>query len=240
MERDVLRCLKRLAGAGWDSVFGKHGFSLRDVRSIDDLLRPLGGIDHRVPGFEDLHPAAFRAIEPGDPAKSLVYHALARPGIHPRPEGAPGDYATLEELDLIENLIYSLARDRLDLDRPWIVAVFAYQYRTGPRTTHRAHADLVFSRAGVARVGNHPEEYDAAARSFAATAPDDGVPVRAARYAAFLAEWRPSEHGLALFSMDDLLEQVEETKHLLHNPPTDHSQVLLQLHCGHKFFHELY
>ena len=49
-----------------------------------------------------------------------------------------------------------------------------------------------------------------------------------------------SFHGLALFSMDGLLVPVAETKRPLHNQPIDQSQVLLQLHYGHKFFHEPY
>ena len=91
-------------------------------------------------------------------------------------------------LDVIENLIYSLVSHRTDLNDTF-VAVFAYQYRVASRTSHLRHADLVYSRTGVARVGTTSASYDATRRSFWVIPKNGGddLPVLPARYGVFLA-----------------------------------------------------
>jgi hypothetical protein len=81
-------------------------------------------------------------------------------------------YPSLEELDTIENYIYSLAADQVDLTDT-VIAVFAYQYREASRTSHLRHADFVYSRTGVARIGTAEPQYNSSRRSFWAI-PDDG------------------------------------------------------------------
>lgn len=63
-------------------------------------------------------------------------------------------YPSLEELDTIENYIYSLAADQVDL-------------------TDTVIADFVYSRTGVARIGTAEPQYNSSRRSFWAI-PDDG------------------------------------------------------------------
>ena len=61
-------------------------------------------------------------------------------------------------------------------------------HRRAPRTVH---ADLVFSRTGITRVGTVAEAWDGAWRRFRGDPPDQsGIAVTPARYAAFLAEAR--------------------------------------------------
>jgi hypothetical protein len=158
-----------------------------------ELDKQLQTIDRSHPGFEDFHRDATRGVEPGVPAKSLLYHALASPAVHPTANGAPAPnsstYPTLEELDALENYIYARASKSLTNFQNAVVAVFAYQYRTGTRSAHRLYADLVFSRTAVARVGTAPANYERARRSFWVQPPDgsEKTCVMAARYGVFLA-----------------------------------------------------
>src|SRR5216683_2829045 len=192
--------INRLAPRGWQQLLALHGLRLDAAELASELTRPLANtkgestIDREVPGFDDFCPSGLRAIEPGKPALSLLYHALASPHVYPSVVGArtDQDFPTLEELDVIENYIYSLARKGLKDFNNAVVAVFAYQYRSGARSVHRVHADMAYSRAGIARVGTALAHYDAVRRSFwvapANNAP--GVSVMPARYAAFIAERR--------------------------------------------------
>jgi hypothetical protein len=188
MEDDALALLRSLHQA-WHALF-------RRVAGLDlagaDLKRALlaGGrqIDrHGVPGFADFAPQSDQAISPGDPALSLVYHALASPRVHPTADGSPGDpalYLDLHALDLLENWIWSLAPVQIPPDA--VLATFAYEYRIGAYTSHRRHADFVYSRTGVARIGERAAAWDGPNRSWRGT---DGNAFRVmpARYAAFLA-----------------------------------------------------
>ncbi|WP_375769826.1 hypothetical protein NR798_02770 [Archangium gephyra] len=186
----------RLAGHGWAdrlSPFGLDITAATPAALATQLARavqqPSGG---NLEGFEDFAFRTAAGIKPASPSKSLLYHALASPYVHPTPGNTPAAspeaYPTLEELDTLENYIYSLARRRL-ADFPGAsLAVFAYQYRPGERSPHGLHADMAFSRTGVARVGTRPPRYDAARRSFWVEPEDggDGLAVLPARYGAFL------------------------------------------------------
>jgi hypothetical protein len=169
-----------------------------DITQLDErqLISPLRNVDRSRPGFEDFCPGVVPSgIFAGKPARSLLYHALANPHVVLMRGGKPvldsAAYPTLEELDAIENLIYALARMRLDDLNDPLIAVFAYQYRPGFRSTHRMHADMAFSRTGVARVGTTSPQYDAARRSFWPVGSNGGLRVMPARYGVFLAEARP-------------------------------------------------
>jgi hypothetical protein len=203
---DVKRICDRLAPLGWrERLLGATGNALDISQSTAAKLRavlttPFPTVDRSKKGFEDFHPTAAQAITRGQPGQSLLYHAFASPHVHPTANGAPSadgaNYPTLEELDTIENFIYSLASDRTDLTDT-VVAVFAYQYREASRTPHLRYADITFSRTGVARVGLAPRNYDAARRSFWVIPPGggDAVAVLPARYGAFLA--RKAKPGAA-------------------------------------------
>lgn len=198
---DVRRVLKRLAPLGWAELLARHGLNLRAPNLAQELARELTGIDRTVPGFEDFSLDGNRAIEPGRPGESLLLHALSSPYVHPTMNGSPSAkkaaYPTLDEIDIIENYVFATARRRVTDFPNAVVVVFAYQYRPGTRSPHRVHADVAYSRTGIARVGTAPANYLAERRSFwvrpAANA-SAGIAVMPARYAAFLAQARtPSD-----------------------------------------------
>ncbi len=144
-------------------------------------------------GFDDF--VGMNLIKPGFPAFSLLYHALASPRVRSSTILA---YPDLAQLDMLENYIYALAdwehlksiyevKSNDDL----VMAVFAYEYRPAFKTPHHEHADLVYSRTGVARVGQHEINFDRINRCFT-NKPKDGVPVQRsavvpARYGLFIA-----------------------------------------------------
>ncbi|KVD30714.1 hypothetical protein [Burkholderia ubonensis] len=183
--------------APWREAFKRHGLDLSDStapgETANRLRQPLP-IDWDDPRIHDLCPSTERAIEPGDPARSLIYHMLALSEC-PSPDGG----VRLEAIDLLENYIDSLAPlppDWQTLD----VAVLAYQYRPARRTGHQQHADLVFSRLGIARNGDVDARYDEQTRSFVPHAQDgiEHVRVMPARYGAFLVRRVVGPDTLAL------------------------------------------
>ena len=195
---DVKAVCDRLAPMGWGDLLSNITAGELQIvqpdsdRLADALSRELGTIDRSRSGFDDFSPAGNQGITAGQPCRSLLFHALASPNVHPTSGGRPSPnldvYPTLTELDTVENYIYSLMADRKDLDDAF-VAVFAYQYRVAGRTSHRRHADMAFSRTGVARVGTTDYNYDPSRRSFWALGEDgsDDIAVLPARYGAFLA-----------------------------------------------------
>ena len=188
MEDDALALLRALHQA-WHDLFRRvAGLDLDSANLKQDLLAGGRHIDrHGVPGFADFAPQSDQAIYPGDPALSLVYHALASPLVHPTADGSPGDqalYPDAHALDLLENWIWSLQPVVIPPDA--VLATFAYEYRIGAYTSHRRHADFAYSRTGIARIGERPAAWDGPSRSWRST---DGAAFRVmpARYAAFLA-----------------------------------------------------
>ena len=191
---EVRRIIERLAPRGWAPVLADHGVDLAAVNLESELRRPLQRIQRTKAGFEDFSSDGSAAFTPGKPAQSLLYHALASPNVLPRPQ-APAtaeDFATLAELDTLENYIYSLARPKLSRFSNLVIAVLAYQYRIGSRSPHQRHADMAFSRTGIARIGTAPMNYDPIRRSFWMAPPNGGagIAVMPARYGVFLAELR--------------------------------------------------
>lgn len=166
---------RRLAPAGWRDL-------LLDVSGGQfDMLAPVLAtelakqvtLDRRYPGFGDFAIAGNRAIQPGQPDYSFLYHALAAPSVVTGRNGAPlTAFPTLAELDTLENYIYASLRKPFDILRAefgnWPVAIvmFATHYRNGPMSATGKHAQLCFSRTGVARIGNAPARYDERLRAF--------------------------------------------------------------------------
>ena len=188
---DVVALVRSLEGRGWGPTFSAHGIDLADVHDAAGLLADRPGIDRTRLGFEDFAEQGRRLLEPGDPALSLLHHALAHPGVHPSADGkgiaSETAYPTLAELDLVENAVYAL--DTRPLPAGGLVAaVFAYQYREATRTPHGLHADMVFARSGIARVGEAAAAPDAPARAFQALTPDGRFRVRPGRFGVFLCE----------------------------------------------------
>ena len=67
----------------------------------NDMLRRVS-VNFRLRGLEDFCRSACRGIEPGDPARSLLYHVLASPGV--MPDGIDEeDYPDPAHIQAIEN-----------------------------------------------------------------------------------------------------------------------------------------
>ncbi|MEM8780312.1 MAG: hypothetical protein AAGF26_15870 [Cyanobacteria bacterium P01_G01_bin.49] len=206
---EVKQICDRLAPLGWGELFQQQGLDITASDLSQELSKSLT-VDRTLPGFADFAPNGDRAIEPASPARSLLYHALASPAVHLTDNGLPASnpdvYATLEELDILENYIYSVANRQLSELGNVVIAIFAYQYRIGSRSPHGNHADLAYSRTGVARVGTAPPNYDPMRRSFWIEATDgsDNLAVLPARYGAFLAvERMPGQGNPVLDSTDE-------------------------------------
>ncbi len=188
--------LGKLASGGWEELLGHHGLNIEASNLRQQLLRPLNSIDRSIPGFEDFAPNGVRAIEPGNPSHSLLYHALASPNVQLRPDGSPlTRFPTLKVIDLVENLVFGIETPTLAeisqrvLNSQLSVVVFACDYRPSRHTSHHRHADMMFSRTGISRVGTAKEEYDGRIRGFVPFVSGDvkGVRVLPARYGAYLA-----------------------------------------------------
>ena len=191
---DLGATLEDLAGRGWGGLFRSHGIVIDGGDLAADLERPLDGIDRNLPGFLGFTSAGQRAVTPGDPARSLLYHVLASPNVHPSEGLGPEVYPSLAELDLVENYVYSRARSELGSLVRLVPAVFAYQYRVAGRTAHRRHDDLVFSRCAIARNGTESADYDPVLRCFSAALDSpEGARVMPARYGLFLARRHDGE-----------------------------------------------
>jgi hypothetical protein len=227
---DTLRiAVNRLAPRGWKSMMDAHGLHLDAPNLSAELRRPLvdangkSTIDRTIPGFEDFSPDGTAAIEPGDPARGLLYHALASPNVYPRPAGlrTDDDFPTILELDVIENYIYAVANRRLVDLGDVVVAVFAFQYRPGSTSVHGKHADMAFSRTGIARVGTAAAHYDPIRRSFwaAPAGGASGIAVMPAKYGVFLAQRRK------LTSADAVMHPLNATL-----PGDDDNVFLLPVH----------
>jgi hypothetical protein len=187
----VEKICRSLARRGWLEVFKPHGLNLTAPNLVAELSRNLK-IDRSQPGFSDFCLDGHKGVEPGDPARSLLYHGLASPDVHPiagRRNIGNDAYPSLEELDAIENYIYSLKPfEQSDLEEAFF-GVFAYKYRPAASSAHGYHADLVFSRTGIARVGTAEAAWHGPWRSFRADPPKrNGISVCPARYGAFIAK----------------------------------------------------
>src|SRR3954471_480940 len=71
----------RLGASGWLDLLALHGLDIAADDLGAEFTRPLDTIRRDVPGFEDFALEGVRGIEPGHPARSLLYHALASPNV---------------------------------------------------------------------------------------------------------------------------------------------------------------
>ncbi|MCX4173393.1 MULTISPECIES: hypothetical protein [Paraburkholderia] len=197
----VAAALQRLAPLGWSELLAYHGLNVCAADLAGELTKRLPDIDRSVPGFEDFSLEGVQAIEPGWPARSLLYHAFASPSVTKRNKaGEPlHGYPALAEIEAVENYVYALDPPSIeDLrvragEARLAIVVFALEYRNAVGTVHQRHADLVFSRTGVARVGTSPAKYLDSARGFLPFVDGDGTQIRTlpCRYAAFIAALVP-------------------------------------------------
>src|SRR5271170_6429713 len=195
----VADACRRLAPLGWrqmllDATGGELDIAAADLRR--ELGKPVAHIDRGYPGFGDFANSATRAIEPGRPDRSLLYHAFASPTVAADRKGVDlAGFPTLAEIDAVENYVYGVAPPTIDALRRRVegrklgLVAFALQYRNAPMSVHGRHAELCFARSGVARLGTIEPLYDARARDFVALDPARPFDFRVAprRFAAYLA-----------------------------------------------------
>lgn len=197
----VKQLLDKLSDNGWRDLLLEVTGNKLDIKQEnseslrEELLKPIETINRNIKGFDDFRLDGNQGITPLSFSKSLLYHALASSSVI---DSTLSYYPSLKELDLIENYIYSTSiqndlnvRNLEGLKKQYgsklCVAVFAYQYKTWQESSHRVHADMNYSRTGVARVGTTSEVYDAKRRSFWVGDTDGEISVLPCRYGAFLA-----------------------------------------------------
>jgi hypothetical protein len=206
LEKSVFEFIHGLSEPWFTMFEAVSGIDLRTAIPLD-LIAPCA-IDRTQPGFADFDLKSRSLITPGDPASSLIYHAFASPLV--KPAGAePASYPTIESLDLIENYILSLAPLLPSaIPHDAVVAVFAYEYRPAPSTTHRRRADFVYSRSGFSRIGETAPFWDSENRCWLNIGPaSQKFAVMPARYAAFLAVPRKrSPNGISVLGDPDLFD----------------------------------
>jgi hypothetical protein len=176
-----------LMSRGWLALFETE---IDPMSPVDARLFQRGRIPPK--GFEDC--AGVRAIQPGHPQLSLLYHALASADVVLPHDGgsSAARYPGVEHLDALESFIYRLDPDPASAGPETALAVLAYEYRPAARTPHGKHADLVFSRTGIGRVGEVAWSYDPKRRAFdsrpRSPAEDRKIAVLPARFGLFLVE----------------------------------------------------
>jgi hypothetical protein len=156
-------------------------------------------VNRTIAGFEDFARDGAKGITPGKAGQSLLYHALASPNVISA-TFQPEQYPTLKQIETIENYVYAVTNRSIRDLKKYVeemtgdkqnlaVCVFAYEYRPSIDTPHRKHADLCFSRTGMARVGNSPALYNRKLRGFEPTVSGDkyGIRVQPSHFGAFLA-----------------------------------------------------
>ena len=193
---EVKQVCDRLASLGWRDLLLQQGLDITATNLQQVLTKELPAINRQIAGFEDFAFEGKRAIEPRNPSRSLLFHALASPNVVSANLRA---YPTLAELEIIENFVYGVQPPSLqDLQvlaqrQPLAIAVFASEYRPASETVHRQHADICFSRTGVARVGTAEALYNEKLRGFLPAVEGDlkeTFRVLPARYSAYIAVQR--------------------------------------------------
>ncbi|WCM63720.1 hypothetical protein [Paenibacillus polymyxa] len=191
---DVKKICDRLATKGWKELFLQHGMDITSPNLKEELLKELPGIKRSISGFEDFSLEGIRGIEPGMPARSLLYHSLASPKVV---EGLT-EFPTLKELDIVENYVYGIQPPTLEElraragDSSLAIVVFTTEYRSSSNTVHKKHADVCFSRTGVARVGTAPSQYTGSIRGFLPFVDHEPHAIRVlpAKYSVYIAAQR--------------------------------------------------
>lgn len=200
---EVKKICKRLARHGWQDLLKEHGLDISANDLEKELLKELPKINRKIKGFQDFSLEGKRGIEPGNPARSLLFHALASPNVTSGIHGEElAKFPTLAEIDTLENFVYgvhlpsvndlSVRAKELKIqpgDGAMAIVVFASEYRPASESVHGKHADVSFSRTGIARVGTTSALYDEKIRGFLPFDEnnDNAIRVLPARYSAYIA-----------------------------------------------------
>jgi hypothetical protein len=200
----VRKACRRLAAAGWRDLLTRHGLNIEAADLEAELSKPLDAIDRSILGFEDFAWEGTCGIEPGKPARSLLFHAFASPRVG-KGLGLK-NYPTAAEIEAVENYVYGAQPPSIEDLRMraggahLAIVVFAFEYRPGCDTVHRKHADMSYARTGITRVGTSEAKYLPAARGYLPFVDNDAHQFRVlpCRYAAYIAALLPGEkdaHG---------------------------------------------
>lgn len=195
---DVKKILNTLSPHGWKKLFEAHGLDITAVDLENELLQDISSsINRGFPGFDDFAEEGKQGIMPSMPARSLVYHALSSQHVKWKDIEKTKKltkFPTLKQIETVENYVYAAKKTSLDVIEAihgkanLAIVVFANQYRNAIDTPHKKHADLVYSRTGVARVGNAKMSYNKQTRSFdPLTNKTSELRVLPAKYNAYLA-----------------------------------------------------
>ncbi|MEM7473969.1 MAG: hypothetical protein AAF483_03195 [Planctomycetota bacterium] len=204
LKDEVFGICQQLGPKGWTDLLKKVTNDQLNLDQVtadaleQNLLQPIAQLLPNATGFGDFSQTDPRGISPGNPAGSLLYHALCSPLVTAKADGssfAGDEFASPEQLAAIENYIFALRNATLSqLRATWLgnrmaIVVFTSSYRPAGETVHRKHADLCFSRTGVGRVGTRAAKYDPVAREYTMVA--DGEPdacrVVPVRFSAWIA-----------------------------------------------------
>ena len=195
---------ERLARAGWGDLLASHGLDVGADNLAVELARPLPRIDRALPGFEDFAWEGERGIEPGSPARSLLYHAFASPQVVSGAGGELSDFPTAAEIEAVESYVHGAAPPSVEELRAraggaeLAIVMFASEYRPAIGTVHGRHADTCFARTGIARIGTAAAEWDGRRRGYMPGVAGDGHRIRVipCRYAPYVAARLPGAKGL--------------------------------------------
>ena len=156
----------RLAPLGWSGLLksvsgGKLDIEQKTPQALQKALTAhLAHIDRNLPGFEDFDQDGETGITAEKPSQSLLYHALASPQVLRDARGALlKGFPTIAEIETVENFVFGIQPPTLDAvlesypGSKFAVVVYATEYRPCADTADGAHADLTFSRTGIARIG---------------------------------------------------------------------------------------
>lgn len=189
-------CARLATDNGWYTLFLHHGLDITAHPLAAELTKSLS-VDRNLQGFEDFSHGGQRAIEAGNPARSLLFHALASPNVRTDPSGKTFVlFPTPAEIYTVLTYVYgvrprSLAelQAQAGADTVLGIVVFAMEYRPRPDTVHKKYADMCYSRTGIARVGTDPEHYDPQQRGFLPWVAHDpqAICVTPARFLPFIA-----------------------------------------------------
>ncbi|MCK5830876.1 MAG: hypothetical protein KAH20_11305 [Methylococcales bacterium] len=195
---DIKKILNTLAPHGWKELFEAHGLDITAVDLENELLQDISSsINRDFPGFDDFAEEGKQGVTPSIPSRSLVYHALSSQHVKWKDIGKTKKitkFPTLKQIETVENYVYAAKKTSLNVIEAihgkanLAIVVFANQYRNAIDTPHKKHADLVYSRTGVARVGNAKMSYNKQTRSFdPLTKKKSELRVLPAKYNAYLA-----------------------------------------------------
>ena len=236
LHETLLELLAWIASTPWQAyltslgvVLPPRGQAFRLTTLTKELTVAELGLVRSRAGFEDF--GGTRLLQPGKPALSLLYFALASPRVR-LPNGAPPEhYPDIAQLDELEDVIFAMQGvSHLHINRDqYVLAVFAYEFRPAAKTPHKQHADMVFSRTGVSRVGTRPQRWNRVLRCFDNVPPDlpgqplspQDVAATPARFGLFLAQVVPRSGVRVQFGArgDALLRFLLPVRKLLNGDP---------------------